>query len=78
MRPRIDHQGNHRLYVFTNMVIRGINVTKYGSRFTQNERIPPWLLVRIWLRSVVLPAPKKPVNTVTGTLAALAHHREAR
>src|SRR6478752_4947308 len=27
----------------------------------------PWLAVRMWFRSVVLPAPRKPVKTVTGT-----------
>src|SRR5439155_1418353 len=27
----------------------------------------PWLAVRMWLSSVVLPAPRKPVSTVTGT-----------
>ena len=30
----------------------------------------PWLAVKMWLSSVVLPEPRKPVSTVTGTLAS--------
>jgi hypothetical protein len=42
------------------------------NSFSITATLSPWLLVRMLLSSVVFPAPRKPVRTVTGTFVSAA------
>mmetsp|Transcript_51907 Transcript_51907/g.105689 ORF Transcript_51907/g.105689 Transcript_51907/m.105689 type:complete len:312 (-) Transcript_51907:6-941(-) len=40
------------------------------NSFSITATLRPWFCVRMWLSNVVLPAPRKPVSTVTGILSS--------
>ena len=47
-----------------------VSISTLPNSFSMTHTFCPVLLVRMWLMSVVLPAPRKPVMMVTGVLSA--------
>ena len=59
-------------------MIRSLSIPISPNSFTSTAVFTPCWLLRMWLSSVVLPAPRKPVRMVTGSGLAWAEDVGAR